>query len=82
MEPCYMWLEFGHINQTSGLFSWFLNDSKMKRVIDIMGAPIQSKEFKSHISSMLLKNNPLCGGTIVNLEKEILVPILEKKNCN
>jgi len=63
MNSSYMWFEFGHILQSSGLFSWFSNDSKMKRVIDIMGTPIQpNEEFKSHISSLMLPETILCVG--------------------
>ena len=44
MEPCYMWLEFGHINQTSGLFSWFLNDSKNEKLLILWGHPFNLKK--------------------------------------
>ena len=50
MEPSYEWLSFGKSKSTPGKISFQVNN-----IIDIMGAPIQSKEEFSNIIERILK---------------------------
>ena len=56
MEPSYEWLSFGKSKSTPGKISFQVNN-----IIDIMGAPIQSKEeFCNCIERILKPNSTLC----------------------
>ena len=63
MESTYQWFGYGHVPQTKGLFTWFSNETNLKRVIDIMAAPIQDQQqFKNDVSPLLLGETILCIG--------------------
>jgi len=56
MEPSYEWLSFGKSKSSPGKISFQVNN-----IIDIMGAPIQSKEeFCNCIERILKPNSTLC----------------------
>ena len=56
MEPSYEWLSFGKSKSTPGKISFQVNN-----IIDIMGAPIQSKEeFSTIIERIMKPHTTLC----------------------